>query len=109
MQIVNLTPHAIVIAKQDGSQITVSPTTPAARVQQQHVLLHAIDDIPVSHVVYGQVEHLPDPQPDTIYVVSAIVAQQCRDRDDVLAPDTGATAIRDGAGQIVAVRGFVKY
>lgn len=109
MHIINLTPHAITIEKSDGTQITVSPTTPAARVQQQHVLLPAVDDIPVSHVVYGLVENLPDPQPDTIYVVSAMVAQQCRNRDDVLAPDTGATAIRDASGQIVAVRGLVKY
>jgi hypothetical protein len=109
MQIINLTPHAIVIAKSDSSQTIIPATTPSARIQQQNVLSHDVDGIPVSVVVYGEIEYLPDPQPETVYVVSAMVAQQCRHRDDVLAPDTGSSAIRDEAGRIVAVRGFVKY
>lgn len=109
MHIINLTPHAITIQKSDGTQLTIPPTTPSARIQQENVVTHAITDIPVSTVRYGEVEHLPDPQPDTVYVVSAMVAQQCRGRTDVVAPDTGSSAIRDDAGRIVAVRGFVKY
>jgi hypothetical protein len=109
MHIINLTPHAITIEKSDGTQLTIPPTTPSARIQQENVVTHAIDDIPVSTVQYGAVEHLPAPLPETLYVVSAMVAQQCHDRADVVAPDTGSSAIRDDAGRIVAVRGFVKY
>jgi hypothetical protein len=109
MNIINLTPHAIVIVKDDGSRLTLPPTSPTARIQQHNAVYQFVDDIPVSQVVYGEVEHLPAPQPDTIYIVSAMVAQQCRERTDVMAPDTGATAMRDAAGQIVAVRGFVRY
>jgi len=109
MQIVNLTPHAITVEKGDGTRLNIPPTPPSVRIQQENVVTHAIDDIPVSMVQYGAVEHLPAPQPDTLYVVSAMVAQQCRDRADVVAPDTGSSAIRDEAGRIIAVRGFVKY
>jgi len=36
-----------------------------------------------------------------------MVLAQCKDRSDVVAPDTGKDAIRKD-GQIVAVRGFVR-
>jgi hypothetical protein len=97
MQIINLTPHAIVIAKSGGSQKTIPATTPSARIQQQNVVRHDVDGIPVSVVVYGEIEYPPDPQPATVYVVSSMVAQQCRHRDDVLAPDTGSSAIHGDA------------
>ena len=109
MHIINLTPHAIVIEKSDGTHISIPATTPSARIQQQNVASADIDGIAVSDVVYGAVEYLPEPAPDTVYVVSAMVAQQCRGRTDVVAPDTGSSAIRDEAGRIVAVRGFVRY
>jgi hypothetical protein len=109
MQFVNLTPHAITIEKSDGTHITITATVPAARIQHHNVVCDDIAGIPISQVQYGAVEHLPAPQPDTLYVVSAMVAQQCRDRIDVVAPDTGSSAIRDDAGRIVAVRGFVRY
>ena len=48
MQIINLTPHAIVLAKSDGSQKTIPATTPSARIQQQNVVCHDVDGIPVS-------------------------------------------------------------
>ena len=109
MNIINLTPHAIVIEKSDGTQMTIDATKPPARIQQHNVLSHDVQGIPVSTVTYGVVENLPEPQPDTVYIVSSLVAQQCQHRDDVLVPDTGASAVRDEAGRIVAVRGFIKY
>lgn len=108
MNIVNLTPHAITIEKADGTRITIPPTAPAARVTQQNYIMADVDGIPVSAVVWGEVENVPAPADNTVYVVSAMVAQRLPERSDVLAPDTGASAIRE-SGNIVAVRGFVKY
>jgi hypothetical protein len=107
MNIVNLTPHTISIVRKDGETIQVAPTAPAARVQQQNVVVDEVFGIAVSAVQYGEVENLPPPQEGTIYVVSAVVAQQCTLRSDVYAPDTGPSAIRNEAGQITAVRGLV--
>lgn len=42
------------------------------------------------------------------YVVSALVLAHCAGRKDVVAPDTGPTAVRDGNSHIAAVRGFVE-
>jgi hypothetical protein len=56
---------------------------------------------------FGQVEGLPAPAPDTVYVVSGMVLSALAgSRLDAVAPDTGADAVREN-GQIVAVRGFV--
>jgi hypothetical protein len=60
---------------------------------------------------FGEVKNLPEPQVGTICVVSIIVAQAVRgQRYDVVAPDTGPTAVRftDGPqkGQVKGVRRF---
>jgi hypothetical protein len=46
-----------------------------------------------------------------LYVVSMPVAQYAArlGRQDFIAPDTGAGAVRDSDGKIVGVKGFVRY
>ncbi|RME25645.1 MAG: hypothetical protein D6800_07370, partial [Candidatus Zixiibacteriota bacterium] len=55
----------------------------------------------------GDVEGLPDPQDGTVYLVSSMVLSAVRGRRDVVAPDTGPTAIRDETGRITAVTRLV--
>ena len=61
---------------------------------------------------YGAVEGLPDPQPDTIYLVSALIAgrPEVAGRDDVFVPGTGPKdgTVRDANGQVYAVTRIVK-
>jgi len=46
-------------------------------------------------------------EPVTLYIVSTLVAQACKGRKDVVAPDTSPeSVVRDESGQIVAVRRF---
>jgi hypothetical protein len=54
----------------------------------------------------GAFEYAP-----VLYVVSLPVAQHAArlGRQDFIAPDTGAGAVRDADGKIVGVRGFVRY
>lgn len=69
----------------------------------------AYPDVPGEHVIavtrqrFGAVTGLPAPRPDTAYVVSRIVAEACRDRDDLLIP---GPAIRDQAGRVVGCDGL---
>ena len=110
MKFVNLTSHEIVIQDTEGTIIVVEPSGIVARVSQKNIPLTTIQNIPVSEVVYGDIE-LPEPKLDTMYIVSAIVASfpQCAQRADVVAPDTGPTVIRNEAGHVAAVRGLVRY
>jgi len=109
MKIVNLTPHAIVIQTADESRLVIE-SSGVARVSTTSEQVGEIDGIPIRRVRYGEIVGLPDPQPGTIYVTSIVVAQAAAKlgRTDVLAPDTGPDAIRDEAGRIVAVRGFIR-
>lgn len=113
MKLINLTPHAINIKPSDDADVISFPSSGVARVSvtQKSVLPIVVDgvDVPVSKNVYGDVEGLPAPQDGVRYIVSALVLSALGGtRDDVFAPDTGASAIRNGAGQIVAVRGLVQ-
>lgn len=126
----NLTPHPIVL-RADGIDYTIQPSGTVARVATAEVsaaATHAvptrdaeiaaalgvpggvlIEDaareiaaaIPVIRRTLGQVEGLPAERVPCI--VSALVAAAVPGRAGVYSPDTGATAIRDAEGRIVAV------
>jgi len=113
----NLTPHKIAIVAQ-GMWIEILPEKTSARVVVTDVergteMIRA-DGMPgvfcpVVSQEFGEVEGLPEPDPFTIYIVSALVLSRVaktmpnRAGVDVFAPDTGKTAIRDEKGNIVAV------
>lgn len=104
MVLVNLTPHPVNILTEDG-EIIVPPAGTVARCQQYREIIGHIEvngkQIPITRTRFGQVEGLPDPQPDTLYIVSALVAQACPDRRDLVIPDD---TIRDAEGRIVGCK-----
>ena len=112
MNFVNLTPHEINIINED-TKITVPPSDRGiARVEMTEVEGEPIEGVPVIHIEPGSISGLPAPEVDTIFIVSAIVAMAANNftyRPDVVAPDTGATAIRNEEGQIQAVTRFVSH
>lgn len=107
MNIINLTPHAIVVRTQDEDK-TFAPSGTVARIQD----LNPVDGplfngIPTVSFGRGYVIDLPEPTPDTFFIVSGMVFDAVPDhRTDVVAPFTGATAIRNEKGHIVAVTQF---
>jgi len=110
MRLVNLTPHAVTVRLESGDRV-FEPSGQVARVAVSSTKTDEIDGIPVVSQTYGQIEGLPEPQEGTIFIVSMVVRQaaQAQGRMDVVSPDTSPQgAIRDEAGRIVAVRGFVR-
>lgn len=106
MTFVNKTPHPIVLRGKKGEETTFPPVAPPARIAITQEVVGELDGFPVRKTVYGQIENLPEPTSDTIYIVSLVVLQ-ATGRQDVVAPDSaGPTAIRSN-GQVVAVTGFV--
>lgn len=105
MKIVNLTPHDITIT--NGP--TFPPSGTVARVSVLQVDAGDINGIPVKTQTYGDIVGLPEPQAGMVFIVSALTlaAAKAAGRDDVVAPDT-ANAVRNDAGHIVSVPGFVK-
>ena len=107
MNIINLTPHALFLmpAGPTGPVVTIPPSGLVARCVTSRVQVDTITvdgvTIPVNRTQFGEVTGLPDPQPDTIYVVSALVAQAVPDRQDVFIVDD---AVRDEQGRIIGAR-----
>ena len=102
MQIINLTPHSINFLDADNRPVlTVEPSGTVARAKQTRTLCGHIAGIPMNQCAYGQVQGLPEPAKETIYVVSSITAQACPEREDVYIVDD---SVRNEDGRIIGVR-----
>ena len=104
LHLVNLTPHALNVVNEEVN-LTVEPSGTIARVA---VTTEEVEGKPgFFKQVFGQVEGLPAPEADTVYIVSAMVLSALgSSRTDVVAPATSMAA-RNEKGQIVSVPGFV--
>ena len=101
--IINLTPHTITICNASGEIVRQIPASGnLARVSARTVSTGEVfDGIPVTTTSYGEVEGLPAPQQDTIYIVSALVAGRVPDRGDVFIPNE---SVRDSEGRIIGCK-----
>lgn len=99
MAIVNLTPHTINVLGDNPQNFPPSGTVARCAVARQQV--GTVDGVPVNHTTFGEVTGLPVARTDTYYIVSALVAQACPDRADLLITDD---AVRDDQGRIVGCR-----
>jgi hypothetical protein len=104
MKFVNLTPHAITV---EGLGV-IPASGSVARVSVNSTDVGTVGGVRLRAQLKGQVSGLPAPTEGVTYIVSGMVLDALGGtrRGDVVAPDTGADAIREN-GQIVAVRGFV--
>ena len=103
MKIINLTPHDISLMR-NGQVVEIYPAsrTPA-RVSVSAEIVGEINGFEIRKNVYGQVVNLPEREEGTVYIVSALVAQAAKDRDDILVTDG---AVRDAEGKIIGCTGF---
>jgi len=108
MNLVNLTAHNINVADEAGAQLACIPSSGLARVGTVESEAADVCGYPAITRSWSAVEGLPEPDGESIFIVSSLVLAQVPHRDDVVAPDTGATAIRDDNGRPVAVRRFVR-
>jgi hypothetical protein len=107
MKLINLTPHVLSFMPQGpgGPVVTIEPSgivarCATARVQVGTVTVDGVT-VPVNKTEFGEVTGLPEPQTDTIYIVSSLVAQAVPDRQDVFIVDD---AVRDEQGRIIGAR-----
>lgn len=103
--IINYTPHPINF--RGAEEITFAPSGVIPRVSTVEVESESVDGIPTVTQSTGEVEGLPEPQIGVFIIVSGMVFQAST-RTDLIAPDTGKTAIRDEQGHIVAVTRFLR-
>jgi len=107
--LVNLTPHEIVVRREDGSEFRIPPSGVVARVTATTEPAGTLAGVPVVSTRYGEIEDLPAPRAGVQYIVSSLVRMAATGRTDLVSPDTGPeSAVRDGDGRIVAVRRFTR-
>lgn len=117
--IINMTPHAITLLdstnavfdpksrsyKIEGEVVikaTIPPSGEVARCSMTEEVVGEVNGTPLVKNTYGKIEGLPDPQPDTYYIVSALVATAAG-RSDLLIP---SRMVRDNEGKILGCTAF---
>ena len=103
MKFVNLTPHKIVL--NDGTSFE---SEGVARVSSKYTDFN--EDKICEMVFEDEITGLPEPEKDTIYIVSSIVLPVAKQkgRNDVVAPATGHPDCCRENGFVKSVPGFVR-
>ena len=96
--ILNLTPHDIVIVGDDGGEIERFPPSGLARLSTETV---RVEGTFFSRTVFGEVQGLPEAQAGTYLIVSQLVKSALPGRADLVVP---AEVARDGQGRIIGCR-----
>jgi len=121
MRLINCTPHEITI-HHEGGVIALPPSGSVARLvggPLPDVRSLKTDGGASLRVTlppsFEAIEGVPPYDPDSAIVVSAMVGAQAptllgeKWKGRVYGPDTGKDAVRNDAGHIVGVRGFILY
>ena len=94
MRLINLTPHAIVIAGHES----IEPSGFIARVNTQLCNVGSVNGIPLMTSRNLGLSNVPEPQPDTMYIAASMVRAQLPDRKDLVSP---SKIIRNQHGGVV--------
>ena len=109
--IINCTPHPCVVYSDSKviATIEASGILPRVSVCEEVHPQNSRFPFPVVKSVLGKVENLPENDDgDKIFIVSRMVLDAApNDRKDLIAPDTGRSAVRDEKGHILGVTQFV--
>ena len=106
--IINCTPHSISSHHKDGVlEIAPSGIVPRVGVSKEDagdIRFNGLT-VPAYRTTMGEVTGLPEPEPGSIFVVSALVANAAK-RMDVMSP---GELIRDEKGQPIGCKGLHFY
>ena len=82
---VNLTPHDVVLKTVDGSFLTIK-SSGVARVSTSFEVKKIVCGVIVGETTYGEITGLPEPQQDTLFVVSLPFIKAAPERHDLVVP-----------------------
>ena len=110
MNLINLTPHDINIYNDKKELERTIHSEGSLRLKEEFKIEDSINNIKiVDKTYYIKEEDLPPRKNETLYIVSLpFLMGYNGDRDDFIAPDTGATCVRGDNGQILGVTQFLR-
>ena len=104
MEVINLTPHDVVLTDDKGSPLKVyKPSGMIARLNEQRISKGVVDGFKLFQKIYGQSDNLPEPVPGRVYIVSSVIIEAEQNRSDLIAPDD---FVRDAEGKIIGCKSF---
>ena len=108
IKVVNCTPHDVNLITEKGN-ITFPRSGIIPRLTEQQVKINSINsngiEIDIMKKSFLEPEGLPEPQENTIFIVSALVAGAAKDRDDLVIPND---TIRDDQGRIIGCKNLAR-
>ena len=108
VKVVNCTPHDVnLITKSGNITFPRSGIIPRLKEVQNKISSVTVNSIKIDIMrkSFSEIEGLPEPQENTIYIVSALVAGAVKGRDDLVIPND---IIRDDKGNIVGCKNLAK-
>jgi hypothetical protein len=100
---INLTPHCITIFTDEGTK-EIWPNGQVARIDQKTVVIGRVNGVDVVRAQYGDVVNLPEPEPNMLLIVSAMVRVALPGRRDLLSP---GDMVRDEAGKVIGCKNLI--
>lgn len=101
-KLVNLSSHPMTVMCVNRP-ITIPPSGEIARCNQGSEIVGYIGKIHVTRQAYGDVKGLPEPEKNTMYIVSRLVAAALPNRKDLLIP---GPVIRDENNNVIGCDGL---
>ena len=104
MTIVNLNKHAV--SGLVNNEVVTFPACEQGKECRVSVTSKEVERVPGMKCVettYGQVENVPEPQEGVVFIVNMIVLDRLPHRKDLIAPDSGPSAVRNEKGQVLHV------
>ena len=84
MKVVNLTPHDINLMDKDFNIIETIKSSGSVRATEKKELIGELLGAPLYETKFEDVEGLPEAVEGTIYIVSRIIINACKDRSDLV-------------------------
>lgn len=85
-EIINYTPHDVVIRKETGEFVKSFSSAGVARISVTQEMGKPIEGIPIIKTTYGEIKDLPQKREGVYLIVSQIVKAALSERDDLLYP-----------------------
>ncbi|RLI80532.1 hypothetical protein DRP04_08090 [Archaeoglobales archaeon] len=114
VEVVNLTPHKIVLCGEDSEPLVeIPPSGSVLRLREEvEDTGERLAGVPIVQKRFVGLEgfELPQRTENVVFIVSLPVAQYLAGRPDIVAPDTGPdSAVRDSQGRIIGIKRFMRF
>lgn len=81
---INLTPHTITLMNEKFEVIEVLESKGIVRAEEKKEIIKEINGVKIYKTSFKNINGLPEKQKNVIYIVSRIILDACKDRDDLV-------------------------